>query len=58
MAVLQDHVLFLKHSLNAQALAALRQQAGALENRVDILVRDMQTAIDEADAFIVAMRGG
>ena len=57
MAVLTDNVLFLKHSLNAQALAALRGQASVLEGQVDALIRDMQVAIEEADAFINRMRG-
>ena len=58
MAVLSDNVLFLKHSLNAQALAALRGQAALLEGQVDDLIRDMQIAIEEADEFIGRMRGG
>ncbi len=57
MAVLSDNVLFLKHSLNAQALSALRGQATVLEGQVDALIRDMQIAIEEADAFIQRMRG-
>lgn len=57
MAVLADNVLFLKHSLNAQALAALRGQATLLEGQVDALIRDMRIAIEEADAFISRMRG-
>lgn len=57
MAVLNDNVLYLKHSLNAQALAALRDQATVLEGQVDALIRDMQIAIEEADAFIAQMRG-
>ncbi len=57
LAVLTDNVLFLKHSLNAQALSALRGQASVLEGQVDALIRDMQLAIDEADAFIKRMRG-
>jgi len=57
MAVLSDNVLFLKHSLNAQALAAVRGQASVLEGQVDVLIRDMQAAIEEADAFISRMRG-
>ena len=57
MAVLTDNVLFLKHSLNAQALAALRGQTAVLEGQVDALIRDMQIAIEEADAFISRMRG-
>ncbi|MDH3747997.1 MAG: DUF2959 domain-containing protein [Gammaproteobacteria bacterium] len=57
IAVLSDNVLFLKHSLNAQALATLRGQSTILEGQVDALIRDMKVAIDEADAFIVRMRG-
>jgi len=57
LAVLTDNVLFLKHSLNAQALAALRGQTAVLEGQVDALIRDMQVAIDEADAFINRMKG-
>ncbi|MEO1575774.1 MAG: DUF2959 family protein [Pseudomonadota bacterium] len=57
MSVLQDNRLFLKHSLNAQALNALRGQAGAIDADVQALIRDMQTAIDEANAFIANMRG-
>ena len=56
MAILNDNVLYLKHSLNAQALDALRGEAGRLESDVETLIRDMQTAIDEADAFISRMR--
>lgn len=50
--VLQDHVLFLKHNLNAQALSSLQNEVGSIESRVDELVREMQTAIDEANSFI------
>ncbi|MDJ0698687.1 MAG: DUF2959 family protein [Woeseiaceae bacterium] len=57
MAVLNDNVLYLKHSLNAQAVAALRGEAASLEGDVEALIRDMQVAIDEADAFISRMRG-
>ena len=57
LAVLTDNVLFLKHSLNAQALDALRGQTSVLEGKVDALVRDMQIAIEEADAFVSRMRG-
>ncbi len=57
MAVLNDNVLYLKHSLNAQALDALRGQATLLEGQVDALIRDMQAAIDEAEAFIANKRG-
>ena len=57
MAVLNDNVLYLKHSLNARALAALQGQEAMLAGQVDALIRDMQVAIEEADAFIARMRG-
>lgn len=57
MAVLNDNVLYLKHSLNARALAALQGQETLLAGQVDALIRDMQAAIEEADAFIARMRG-
>lgn len=57
MAVLNDNVLFLKHSLNAQALTALRGQAAAIEAQVTTLIEDMQSAIEDADAFINSLRG-
>jgi chromosome segregation ATPase len=56
MAILNDNVLYLKHSLNARALDALRGEATALEGKVDALIADMQVAIDEANAFINSMR--
>ena len=50
--MLNDNVLFLKHSLNAAALASLKGQAMQLEGQVDALIRDMRVAIDEADGTI------
>ena len=52
-----DHVIFLKHSLNAQAIASLRDTALQIEDDVSALIADMQIAIDEADMFIAAMDG-
>lgn len=52
---LRDQVLYLKHNLNAQAIGALAKEATVIESRVDELVRDMEAAIREADAFISTM---
>lgn len=57
LAVLEDNRLFLKHSLNAQSLNALRGEAAGIDENVQALIRDMQLAIDDADAFIASMRG-
>jgi gas vesicle protein len=51
-----DHVLFLKHNLNAQAIASLQTNLGAIETDVAGLVREMEKSIAEADEFLKDMR--
>jgi hypothetical protein len=51
----QDRVLFLKHNLNASAIASLRNQKQTIEKDISALIRDMNKSISEADAFISAM---
>lgn len=53
---LRDHVLFLKHNLNAQAIAGLQDELGSAQTNVDNLVRDMNQAVAEADKFIAALK--
>ena len=53
---LRDQVLFLKHNLNAKAIAGLHAELGGVEASVDSLVRDMDAAIAQADTFIAALR--
>ena len=52
----RDQVLFLKHNLNARAIAALDTEAGAIASEVKKLVAEMEASIAEADAFIASMR--
>jgi predicted nucleic acid-binding Zn-ribbon protein len=52
---LRDQVLFLKHNLNARAIAGLSAEVTEVESNVDTLVREMETAIAEADAFIASL---
>jgi len=58
LAAFNDHVLYLKHNLNARAIASLEDEAESLEGDVAQLVAEMQASIDEADAFISAMADG
>jgi hypothetical protein len=58
LAVLKDHVLFLKHNLNAQALGSLAETTETLQTDVDRLIRDMQAAITEADSFLGTLQTG
>ncbi len=55
LTVFHDQVLFLKHNLNAQAIASLRSELTTMETDIAALVREMEVSIDEADAFISAM---
>ena len=50
-----DQVLYLKHSLNAQAIAQLQDNVFAIETDVAALVADMEASIAEADAFIAML---
>lgn len=50
-----DQVLFLKHNLNAQAIASIEGAAKTLQTDVSNLVKEMEKSIGEADAFIAAM---
>jgi hypothetical protein len=48
----KDHVLYLKHNLNAQAIASLKGEATSIENDISRLISQMNTSIADADAFI------
>lgn len=51
----RDRVLFLKHNLNAQAIASLRTDRAEVESDIAALVAEMNKSIAEADAFIRKM---
>ena len=53
---LRDQVYYLKHNLNARAVAALKGELRVIDNDVNRLVNQMQQSINEANAFIRAMQ--
>jgi hypothetical protein len=55
LSAFHDQVLFLKHNLNARAIASLQTELVSVEAEVNSLIRDMEASIEEADAFISAM---
>lgn len=55
IAAFKDQVLFLKHNLNAQAIASLKQELVSVENDIASLIKDMEASIKEADVFLNAM---
>ena len=50
-----DQVLFIKHNLNAQAIASLQNELSTIESDVARLIKEMEASIREADTFISAM---
>lgn len=52
----RDQVLFLKHNLNAQAVASLQDELIVIEADVGALIQEMEAAIAEADSFIRDMQ--
>jgi SMC interacting uncharacterized protein involved in chromosome segregation len=55
LAAFRDRVLFLKHNLNARAIASLRSERARVESDIAALVADMNRSIAEADRFIKDM---
>lgn len=57
LAAFNDQVLFLKHNLNARAIASLESTVTELETEIARLIDEMNASIDEANAFIEGMSG-
>ena len=55
LTAFHDQVLYLKHNLNAQAIASLHQELSTVENNVATLIKEMEAAISEANGFIKTM---
>lgn len=56
LARFKDQVLFLKHNLNAQAIASLQGNVASIQGDVGQLIREMEASIAEADSFIKQMQ--
>ena len=52
---MRDQVLFLKHNLNARAVAGLKGEVAKVDAQVDRLVADLNRSIAEANRFIADM---
>jgi hypothetical protein len=48
----RDYTLFLKHNLNAQAIASIKGEALDIQNEISQLIREMNNSIERADAFV------
>ncbi len=56
LATFRDQVLFLKHNLNARAIASLSTTTRTLEADISRLIADMETSIRESEAFVKSLR--
>jgi hypothetical protein len=52
----RDRVLFIKHNLNAQAIASLKGTEAELGEEIQKLIREMERSIAEADEFIAELQ--
>lgn len=48
----QDQVLFLRHNLNSQAIASLRDELASIEIEIAALIQAMESSIAESNRFI------
>lgn len=56
LRAMNDNVLYLKHNLNAQAVASLQVEFGRIEGDIEALIVEMRKAIASSDAFIASMQ--
>lgn len=56
LSSLKDNVLYLKHNLNARAIASLKGELNNVNEDVSALIDAMQIAINESSAFIEQMQ--
>lgn len=52
LAVFKDQVLYLKHNLNAAAIASLQTTTAEVEQDVSQLIEEMEASIQEANEFM------
>ncbi|MHC4871536.1 MAG: DUF2959 domain-containing protein [Planctomycetota bacterium] len=55
LTAFRDQVLYLKHNLNAKAIASIKGELAQVETDISALIKEMDISINEADAFIKSM---
>ena len=51
-----DYVLYLKHNLNAQAIASLKGEAASITTEINRLIEQMNKSIARADEFVKGLQ--
>ena len=52
LSTLRDQSLYLKHNLNARAVASLKSEFSTLQRDINVLISDVETSIAAADRFM------
>jgi hypothetical protein len=52
----KDYVLYLKHNLNAQAIASLKGEATNIQAEISKLIAQMNQSIAKADEFVKTLQ--
>lgn len=55
LSAFKDQVLFMKHNLNAQAIASLKGESVKIEQNINQLIERMNKSIKDADEFIARL---
>lgn len=56
LVALKDNMLYLKHNLNAQAVGALKGEYKSIKRNIDVLIKEMNSSIDDSQAFIDSLK--
>ena len=56
LRAMNDNVLYLKHNLNAKAVASLQVEFSRIEQDIQVLIVEMRKSIASSDAFIASMK--
>lgn len=56
LKAMHDQVLYLKHNLNARAIASLKGELKTIDANINTLLTNMQRSIDESDRFIAKLK--
>ncbi|WJG09127.1 DUF2959 domain-containing protein [Aliiglaciecola sp. LCG003] len=56
LTALQDNVLYLKHNLNANAVGALQGEFNLIKKDIDLLIKEMNSAIAQSNDFISSIK--
>ncbi len=56
LSALQDNTLYLKHNLNAQAIGALQGEFQNIKQDIEVLLKEMNTAIAQSSQFIQSLQ--